>query len=99
VTGSPAIPEPVKSRLARLAGSRLTDEGVLVLFAQEHRSQTLNRAAARERLAAILRAAAIAPKRRRPTRPTRASRLERLQAKTRRAGVKALRGKPGSDEH
>jgi ribosome-associated protein len=98
VAGSPAIPEPTKARLAHLAGSRLTDEGVLILFAQEYRSQVLNRGAARERLAAILRAAAIVPKRRRPTRPSKASRLERLHAKTRRAGVKALRGRPGADD-
>jgi ribosome-associated protein len=92
------IPDPVKARLTRLAGSRLTDEGVLVLFAQEHRSQALNRQAARERLEGLLRRAAVAPKRRRPTRPTFASRLERLKGKARRASVKALRGRLTPDE-
>ena len=98
VRGSSAVPEDVKARLERLAGSRLSAEGVIVLFAQEHRSQLLNREAARERLAALLRQAAIRPKRRRPTRPTLASRLERLQGKAKRSGVKALRGRPRADD-
>ena len=98
VRGSTAAPEDVKARLERLAGSRLSADGVIVLFAQEHRSQAMNREAARERLAAMLRQAAVRPKRRRPTRPTLASRLERLEGKARRAGVKALRGRPHGDE-
>ena len=98
VRGSAAVPEDAKTRLERLAGSRLSAEGILVLFAQEHRSQTMNREAARERLAALLRQAAIRPKRRRPTRPTLTSRLERLQGKARRSGVKALRGRPTGED-
>lgn len=98
VRGSVAVPDEAKSRLARLAGARMSSEGVIVLFAQEHRSQALNREAARERLAALLRQAAIRPKRRRPTRPTLASRMQRLEGKARRSGVKALRGRPAGDD-
>lgn len=98
VRGSPSVPEDVKARLETLAGSRLTQEGVLVLFAQEHRSQEMNRQAARERLTALFREAAVRPKARRPTRPTKASRLERLEGKTRRARVKGLRGRPSPED-
>jgi ribosome-associated protein len=83
--GSAVVPEDVKARLASLAGTRMTDEG-------------LNRAAARERLEDLLRRAAVRPRRRRATRPTFASRLERLQGKARRSGVKALRGRPASED-
>jgi len=96
--GSLAVPDDAKARLEALAGSRLSSEGVIVLFAQERRSQAMNRDAARERLAALLRQAAVRPKRRRPTRPTLASRLERLEGKARRSGVKALRGRPRGDD-
>lgn len=98
VRGSAVLPREVKARLETLAGSRLTQDGVLVLFAQEHRSQELNRHAARERLAALLREAAIRPKTRRPTHPTLASRLKRLDGKTRRAGVKGMRGRPAAED-
>lgn len=93
VRGSPSLPEPVRLRLERLAGSRLTNEGVLVLFAQNRRSQELNRQDARERLTALIREAADIPKRRRATRPTLASKTRRLEAKTRRGGVKSMRGR------
>jgi len=98
VRGSPSLPDDVKARLEVLAGSRLTQEGVLVLFAQEHRSQELNRQAARERLIEMMLQAAVRPKARRPTRPTLASKLRRLDSKTRRAGVKGLRGRPGPED-
>jgi ribosome-associated protein len=98
VRGSPSLPPDVKSRLETLAGARLTQEGVLVLFAQEHRSQEMNRQAARERLLGLMRQAAIRPKIRRPTRPTLASKLKRLDGKTRRSGVKGLRGRPVQDD-
>jgi ribosome-associated protein len=98
VRGSPSLPEDVKARLETLAGARLTQEGVLVLFAQEHRSQEMNRQAARERLMALIRQAAVRPRTRRPTKPTHASRLKRLESKTRRGGVKGLRGRPASDD-
>jgi ribosome-associated protein len=98
VRGSPSLPDDVKARLETLAGSRLTQEGVLVLFAQEHRSQEMNRQAARQRLRALFREAAIRPKARRLTRPTLASRLERLQGKTHRSRVKGLRGRPAPED-
>jgi ribosome-associated protein len=95
--GSPSLPNDVSVRLQRLAGSRLTLDGVLVLVAQEHRTQELNRKAAIERLMALLRQAAERPKPRRPTKPTKASKLRRLEGKSRRSDVKAGRGRPSSD--
>lgn len=97
VRNSPSLPELVRDRLERLAGSRLTNEGVLVIFAQGHRSQELNRQEARERLIELVRKAADIPKRRRPTRPTLASKTRRLESKTRRSGIKARRGKPSME--
>ncbi len=94
---SPSLPNDVSVRLQRLAGSRLTLEGVLVLVAQEHRTQELNRKAAIERLMGLLRQAAERPKPRRPTKPTKASKLRRLEGKSRRSDVKAGRGRPSSD--
>ena len=97
VRGSASLPEAVRQRLERLAGARLTQEGVLVLFAQEHRSQELNRQAAIERLVALIRRATETPKPRKKTKPTYASKLRRLQGKASRAGVKAMRSKPRLD--
>lgn len=99
VRGSPSLPERVRGRLERLAGSRLTQEGVLVLVAQEHRSQELNRQAAVERLLALVRKAAEPPPPpRKKTKPTYASKLKRLEGKTRRGSVKALRGRPKGED-
>ncbi len=98
VRGSPSLPDDVRARLERLAGSRLTRDGVLVLTAQAHRTQARNREEALERLVALIRRAAVAPAKRRPTRPTLASRERRLAGKKRRAGLKSLRqGKPGME--
>ena len=97
VRGSPSLPEAVRQRLERLAGSRLTLDGVLVLFAQDHRSQELNRQAAIERLVALIRRATETPKPRKATKPTYASKLRRLQGKASRSGVKARRAKPTLD--
>lgn len=98
VRASPSLPEDVKARLERLAGGRLTKDGVLVLFAQTHRSQELNRREAEIRLLEMIRRAAVRPKVRRPTRPTLASKSRRLTAKTRRGAIKALRGRPGGED-
>jgi ribosome-associated protein len=95
---SPSLREDAKRRLEVLAGSRLTLEGVIVLFAQGSRSLEMNRAEARERLAEMIRKALPAPKIRRPTRPTYSSKLKRLDSKTRRGGVKSTRGKPSGDD-
>ncbi len=90
---SPNIPDPVKSRLRRLAGRRWTKDGALVLQVDETRSQSRNREIARQRLAELIRAAAERPKRRIPTRPTLGSKKRRLSAKKARGTVKALRGR------
>ena len=88
---SPSLPDDVSARAQRLAGSRLTRDGVLVITAQRHRTQERNRQDARERLIALLREAAVPPVPRRPTRPTRASRERRIEGKKRRSGIKSLR--------
>jgi ribosome-associated protein len=98
VRNSPSLPEDVKARLERLAGSRLTQDGVIVLFSQGSRSQEMNRQEARERLFDLVRQAAHRPKARKKTRPTYASKLKRLEGKSRRSGVKVLRGRPARDE-
>jgi len=90
-TGSPSLPEAVKARLARLAGNRLTQDGVIVITAQRFRSQERNRADAVDRLVALIRRAAEPPKPRRKTRPSAAQREKRLAGKARRAVVKRLR--------
>jgi len=95
--GDTSLPAAVKARLARLAGSRMTTDGVLVIEAREYRTQAQNRVAARERLRALLEQAAVAPKDRRPTRPTKASKTRRLETKQKRADVKRSRRSPADD--
>lgn len=90
---SPSLPAPVKARLKRLAGRRWTQDGALVLFVQETRSQARNREIARERLVELIRKACEKPKRRLATKPTYGSVKRRLAAKKARGEVKALRGK------
>jgi ribosome-associated protein len=97
VRHSPSLPEDVRARLERLAGSRLTLDGVIVLFAQGHRSQEMNRQEALERLLQLIRRAGVRPKPRKPTRPPYASKLKRLEGKASRSGVKATRSKPALD--
>ena len=91
VRASKSLPQPVRLRLERLAGSRLTREGVLVLVARDHRSQERNRRAALDRLVGLIRRAAMAPRIRRKTKPTFASKRRRLEAKGHRAKIKKLR--------
>jgi ribosome-associated protein len=88
------MPEEMRPRLAALAGQRMTQDGVIVIFAQSFRSQARNREDAIARLVALLAAAAVAPRKRRPTRPTLGSKQRRLEGKTHRAGIKRMRGKP-----
>ena len=97
VRGSASLPEDVRQRLERLAGSRLTQDGVLVLFAQGSRSQEMNRQEAIERLIDLIRQASHRPKPRKATKPTYGSKLRRLEGKASRSGVKAMRGKPSMD--
>jgi ribosome-associated protein len=94
VRQSPSLPDAVRERLERLAGRRLTQDGVLVIAAQRFRTQERNRQDAIDRLVVLIREAAILPVTRRPTRPTLGSRLRRLEAKTRRSTIKGLRGPP-----
>ncbi len=97
VRGSPSLPDAVRLRLIRLAGRRLTQDGVLIIVAQRFRTQARNRADALERLLALIRQAAVPPIPRRPTRPTLGSRQRRLDAKGRRASLKRNRGAPNED--
>ena len=94
---SASLTPAIRARLAVLAGRRMTAEGVLVIAANRHRTQERNRADARERLAELIRAAAVAPVFRVKTRPTLASKTRRLDAKTARADIKRGRGRPPSD--
>jgi ribosome-associated protein len=89
--GSPSLPEPVKARLMRLAGQRVTQDGVIVITAQRFRSQERNREDALDRLIALIRRAAEPPKLRRKTRPSAAQREQRLAAKARRSALKQRR--------
>ena len=88
-----SLPDEVKARLLASGDSRITQAGVLVLKAQQHRTQEANRAAAMARLQAIVDAVALPPKPRRATRPTRASKLRRLEGKSQRGEIKSLRGR------
>ena len=92
-----ALPEPVRFRLMILAGSKLTKDGVLVLTGRQFRDQVRNRADVRARLVELIRAAAVTPKKRRPTKPPRASKEKRLQHKKKHAELKRTRGKPLGD--
>ncbi len=98
VRGSPVLPEDVKERLEKLAGSRLTQDGVLVLFSQGSRSQEMNRQDAQERLVELIRRATERPKPRKATKPTYSSKLKRLEGKTKRATVKSGRGRVKFDD-
>ena len=88
---SASLPEDVKERLSKLAGSRMTDDGVLLIEAKRYRTQEQNRNDALFRLTTLIQKALEVPKKRRPTRPTLASKTERIQTKKRRSAVKQLR--------
>lgn len=88
-----ALTPSVKARLARLAGRRLTDEGMLIIQAAQFRTQDMNRSDARKRLRELIAEALIAPKPRIKTKPGKAAKERRLKAKTARSGVKKLRSR------
>jgi len=94
---SASLPNEVAIRLMKLAGSRLTQDGVIVITAQEHRSQSRNREEALARLVELIRQAEVRPKVRRATKPTKASKERRLASKEKRSSVKSGRGKPRLD--
>jgi ribosome-associated protein len=96
---SPSLPDDVAARLQKLAGSRLTLDGVIVIAANRHRTQERNKADAVERLVELIRKAAEPPPPpRKKTRISRAAKARRVDAKTRRGSVKAMRGKPGGED-
>jgi ribosome-associated protein len=98
VRRSPSLPNDVAIRLMRLAGSRLTKEGVIVIVAQSYRDQARNRAEARERLVDLIREAAVKPTPRRATKVPKAAKRKRLEGKKHRGQIKNLRsGKPGME--
>lgn len=98
VVHSPSLPDAVRARLIKLAGRRLTQDGILIIEAERYRSQRRNRDDALARLLDLIREASEVDKPRHPTRPTLASRQRRLESKQRRGTTKRLRGlKPGTD--
>ena len=90
IAGS-SLPPPVKARLATLAGARMTADGLLVIDSREHRTQSANRLAARERLRQLLAEASVQPKKRRKTRPTAGSKERRMTSKAKRGEIKKAR--------
>lgn len=98
VRRSPALPNDVAIRLMKLAGSRLTKEGIIVILAQQYRDQARNRADARERLFDLIRQAAVKPTVRRATKVSKAQKKKRVEGKKHRGQIKALRGGKSSFE-
>jgi ribosome-associated protein len=94
---SPSLPDDVRVRLLRIAGHRLTKDGVIIVTARESRDQVRNRQTAREKLADLIRAAAFVPKKRKKTRPTKASKERRIDSKKRDARTKQQRSKRFDD--
>ena len=90
-----SLPDAVKARLLSMKDQRITSEGIVVIKAQQYRSQDQNRAEALQRLQALVDRASVVPKARRPTRPTRASQVRRVEEKVQRGRIKALRGRSG----
>ena len=93
-----SLPHDVKHRLMALAGTRMTQEGILLIDSREHRTQAQNRLAARERLIALIRQALVRPRVRRPTKPKAAAREKRLTGKKLRGTIKVLRGRKDTDD-
>jgi ribosome-associated protein len=98
IRNSPSLPADVRARAERLAGHRLTKDGVVVITASRFRTQDRNRADALERLTTLLARATERPTPRRPTRPTKSAKAQRLQSKTRRGAIKKLRGRLSDEE-
>lgn len=94
ITNSPNLPDDVKARLVRIGGSRVTQDGVLVLFVQTQRSLEMNRQEGIARLVELIRRATEKPKPRKPTKPTYSSKLKRLEGKAKRSSVKSMRRRP-----
>jgi ribosome-associated protein len=88
-----SLPEPVKERLLNLKDQRITQDGIIIIKAQQHRTQERNRDEARKRLRNLILSVLVTPRKRKPTQPSKASQEKRLQKKTRRSQIKSLRGK------
>jgi ribosome-associated protein len=98
VRNSPSLTEEVKMRLVKLAGSKITQDGVLVIDARRYRTQEQNRLDAEQRLAAYIKKALIKPKKRRATKPTASARAKRMDTKKRRGAIKRIRqSRPNHD--
>lgn len=95
---SPSLPADVRARLERIAGHQLTKDGVLVITAQRHRTQEMNRKDALARLIEMIRRAAVVPKTRRPTKPSKGAKQRRLEGKVRRGAIKKMRGRRGFED-
>ena len=95
---SPSLPNDVSVRLQKIAGSKLTSEGVIVISANRQRTQEMNRKDSIDRLVEMIAKAAVAPVKRRATKPTKASKEKRLETKARRSGVKSMRSRPISGD-
>ncbi|MBN1935460.1 MAG: aminoacyl-tRNA hydrolase [Anaerolineae bacterium] len=98
VAHSPSLPDPVRERLIRIAGKRITQEGILIIDARAHRTQERNRQEALDRLAALIQEATKQPKRRRKTQPSAEARRKRLESKRQRSEIKRARRRPSNDE-
>ena len=98
VVNSPSLPDDVRNRLVRIAGNRMTNEGILIIEARQYRTQEQNRQDAIDRLVRLLRQAALKPKQRKQTRPTAEAKRRRLISKRRRSELKKMRGKVPRDE-
>jgi ribosome-associated protein len=88
-----SLPDAYKERLLELSDQRITREGVVVIKAQQHRSQEMNRADALQRLQELIRSIAVLPRKRKPTKPTRSSQRKRLESKVKRGRIKVQRGR------
>jgi ribosome-associated protein len=97
IAASPSLPERLRARLLASGDSRITTDGVIVIKAQEFRTQDRNRRAALERLSDVIRRATVRKKKRIPTKPSKAAKAKRRDNKSRRGSLKKLRGKPGDD--
>ncbi len=97
VQHAPGLPDGLKARLVKLAGSRMTNDGELIITAQKFRSQDRNRQDARDSLFELIRAASVVPIKRRKTRPTLGSKQRRLEAKSQRGDIKRGRGRPETE--
>jgi ribosome-associated protein len=99
VRNSPSLPADVKERLIKLAGYRMTQEGILVVEAKRYRTQEQNRSDAEQRLVTLIQKALVKPKKRRSTRPSAASQARRIESKKRRGTIKRIRqATPSHDE-